>query len=454
MTGKLSRSVAADGVIAYQDHEDSQKFHYFPARIDSTQETLRQYQVKYYGIGEEPYWVDLGGNDVVSAVGGILSGQAVPDITQTQRKNIVAQITQQYAIKNPNLVPLQIDEATVQPIFAKHITELGGNSTVSFPASFTVGGQFNYQVGSGNSLFGELIASQAENEQPNPDFAVNLFGTTELYGDPWKAEITADLSQMWSYTRKQVGVDLGAGWFDLGASTDKITQDLIAKNIIQIKFIQGSGGAEFGWDMLNTTKTLFEEISKQAAAGEGLFKMEPNPNPKEPPKNEKFGASKMPYRLSVNLAFGSEDFKQLKTYKHTLEFNGRVKAQVTSSMSLAMACSSSTVSNFYDQQYKRNECVTKAKADALQTRLKKAIDAIKKQQAEYHKRVMSGEWTPSEYTEMMKLLYKYPPTESAQMVGTNADGTPKVEVLSPAEAHELLRGKEVEMLARRMAHAR
>ncbi|MDN3259903.1 hypothetical protein QWJ26_08815 [Streptomyces sp. CSDS2] len=450
MTGKLSRSVAADGVIAYQDHEDLQKFHYFPARIDVTKETLPEYRVQYYGIGAKPYWVALSGGKVVSEVGGILSGKAVAEITQTQRKNILAEITKVYSVKSPRLVPLQISNATVEPIFAKHIVQKGGDASFVFPSTFTIGGQFNYQVGTGNSLFGELIANEVENEQPNPDFAVNLYGETELYGDPWEAEITADLSQVWSYTRKQVGADIALGWFDLGSSIDKITQDLIAKGHVKIKYIQGSGGPEFGWALLETTKTLFEEITRQAAAGEGIFKMEPNPEPKEPPKNEKFGASKTPWHVSVNLAFGSEDFTQLRKFKHTLEFHGRVTVPVTSSMSLAMTCSSSTVSHFYDLQMKKSECVTKAKSDALDARLKKATDAIAKKQKEYHEKVMSGQWTPSEYREMMELLYEYPPTETAKMVGTKADGTPIFEMMSPTEVNEMLRRAEADLLARRM----
>ena len=51
MAGCLNRPAAADGVIAYQDYEQPNLFHYFPLRIDSVSgDTLKSFKVDYYGI--------------------------------------------------------------------------------------------------------------------------------------------------------------------------------------------------------------------------------------------------------------------------------------------------------------------------------------------------------------------------------------------------------------------
>jgi hypothetical protein len=77
------------------------------------------------------------------------------------------------------------------------------------------------------------------------------------------AEIRADLKRVWEYSRTQVKVGV-IGWFDLGGNIYKITQELITKGIVTMKYRQGGIGSEFGWQMLNTASMLFEAINKQS----------------------------------------------------------------------------------------------------------------------------------------------------------------------------------------------
>jgi hypothetical protein len=46
---------------------------------------------------------------------------------------------------------------TVQPIFAKHIVDMGTGGSATFPNQVTIGVSVGYQVGSGNSLFASLV---------------------------------------------------------------------------------------------------------------------------------------------------------------------------------------------------------------------------------------------------------------------------------------------------------
>jgi hypothetical protein len=439
MAGRLNRPAAANGVVAYQDYDNPDQFHYFPLRIDAVKgDTLKAFQVSYFGINAKPYWVDVGGRNYRSLVGGTLSGTAIPDITTVQRADITKAIQDRYQVKKPILVPMLLEEVSVQPIFAKHISEMGEDNSSTFPSRVTLGASFGYQVGSGNSLFSEMVGGERENSDPSPDFAVNMYGQCELYADPWVAEIHADLSRVWEYTRTQVNVGASLGWFNLGVNIDKITQELISKGIVTMKFRQGGGGKDFGWQMLNSTKTLFEAINKQVVSGEGLFKFEPNPTPQEPAKNDNWGAKLLPFTVSVNTSYVSNVFKQEITFDEVVTFEGMVPVLLSGSMSLALPCTLDTEKSFYDVQLKEQGCITKAKSDGLQNRISAEVAAKDAKIREYLKFVETGKWTVREYGEMLQLLNTITLTETPKVMGYNDDGSPIIEIASPDEVAAML----------------
>ncbi|MTD54221.1 hypothetical protein [Amycolatopsis pithecellobii] len=443
MAGRLNRPAATDGVVAYQDYDNPEMFHYFPLRIDSVLgETLRKFEVKYYGINAQPYWVDYGNLVYKSCCGGILKGAAVADMTAAQRANITEEIQKRYNIKKPVLVPIVLDDVTVQPIFAKHIVESGTGGTATFPNQVTLGSQFNYEVGASNSLFAELVGAELATAEPVPEFAVNIYGTASLYADPWVAEIHADLSKVWEYTRSQVKVGANIGWFNLGVDVDKITQELISKGIVTIKYRQGSGSSEFGWQMLNSTKAMFEAINKQITSGEGLFKFEPNPTPQEPSKDDNWAAKLLPFTVNVNTSYISNFFNQEITYDEVVSFEGQLPVLMSSSMSLAIPCGGESSKFFYDLQLKESGCVTKAKSDGLQKRITTEVAAKNKEVLRYLGYVESGKWTPQQFGVMLDLLNTITLTETPSFKGYHDDGTPILELASGEEVREILAALE------------
>lgn len=441
MVARLNRSCAKDGVIAYQDSEDINTFHYFPARIDAVEkETIISYEVKYYGINAKPYFVDLGNRNYQSVVGSVVSGQAVADITDRQREAVTTEIKRVYKVKEVNLVPLVLEEVTVQPILAKSLVGMGSEGDMTFPERFQIGSQFGFNISSGNSLFAELVGlSGSDASTHNPDIGVNFYGQCELRADPWIAEITADLSQVWEYTRSQFAMEGRIGWVNIAnANFDKITQDLQKKGIVKIKYIQGGGGKEFGWQLLNTTKELFEAINKQVVSGEGMFKFEPNPAPQEPPASkDSLGADLLPFSISINMSFASNVFKQKIEYNNRIEFEGNIPVAFNGNMSLALICNSATQKHFYDLQMKQNGCITKEKSDALQKRIRQEVAAKDKKVREYLANVEQGRWTVSQFSEMLALLNTISLTETKASASLEDDSVLPVEA-----ALELLTRRE------------
>lgn len=447
MTARLNKPCAKDGVLAYQDSDDPATFHYFPARIDAVaKETIVDYDVKYYGINAKPFFVDLGNRNYQSCVGATVSGQAVADITKAQADAITKEAIRVYKVRDVNLVPLTLQDVTVQPILAKNIVEMGGASTVTFPERLQIGTQFGFNVNSGNSLFAELVGNQGSDDRASsPDIGINFYGLAELRADKWIAEITADLSQVWEYTRTKVDVSARLGWFNLGGgSLDRITQELIKKNIVKIRYVEGGGGKEFGRQLLETTKTLFEAISAQITSGEGMFKFEPNPTPQEPPASkDSLGGDLLPWRVSVNASYVSNSFKQKIDFQQTIEFEGNVLTAFNGNMALALPCGPSTSAHFYDLQLKEPGCITKAKADGLQARIGKEVGAKDKKVKEYLAKVERGEWTIQQYGDMLALLNQINLTEAPKLL---ADGA--IAVLTEEEALAELAEREAAVARR------
>ncbi|MES2730677.1 MAG: hypothetical protein V4714_02980 [Bacteroidota bacterium] len=441
MGAVFNKSCAKNGVIAYQDSEDQKHFHYLPARIDAVEgSTIRNFQVSYYGINKKPFWVDLGNGQYQSVVGGTLSGLAVPDITEEQKADILKEISEKFGEQEPNLTPLPLSEVKIQPVFAKNIVAMTNQNSQTFPETIQFGSQFAYQISSGNSLFSELVARQNESAA-NTDFAVNISGKSEFYGDKWVARIQCDLSQVWEYTRTQVNASVGVGFVNIGTQVDKITQELIKTGIVKITYIEGSGGNEFGRQLLETTKKLFEQINAQAVSGEGLFKFEPNPAPQTPDKpKESLGASLLPWSVSVNVAYTANSFKQSISYDQEVSFLGKFAVILNSAMALSTGCNADTQKNFFDIQTNVNQCITLDNRDGLQTRIRTEVAAKNIEIEKYTQWLVEGKIDVGKFELLLKVLNTRTLTEHPD---SNPNGTQEAYAELEADVSRILSQRQV-----------
>jgi hypothetical protein len=416
MAGVLNKSIAADGVTAYQDHTDPRKFHYMPARIDAVLgETIRDFECKYYGIGAKPNWVHTIGSNWLDVSGGSVSGQAVPDITAAQKQEILKQIQKVYNIDDPFLVPLILNDVKVAPVFAKSAQEMGGNGSATFPNAIQFGNSFNFTIDSGNSLFPQLVArATVGGHATGSDIGINISGKLKLYGEPWKVRIVADLQQVWSYVRDQVAGDVTLGWFNLGFNYDKIAQELQKKNIVKVTYIEGSGGEDFGRSLLEATRKVFEAINAQIVSGEGMFKFDPNPQPQQPPDNKSWGASLLPWSVNLNMAFVRNSFNQSIQYDETVSFTGFVDIPVNCSMNLAVLCGPLTKGMFFDATIGKDECITPQKLDDFFQRAHKELAAKNAKLEEYEQALMNGKIDLKTYEQLVAMMNNRTFTEQTQ----------------------------------------
>lgn len=408
MTAKLSSGTSIDGVAAYQDHSNPQQFHYFPLRADCILgDTLVNFDVSYWGINPAPYYVDLGGGNIVSSVGGILAGRARMDISASQRRKIVNAIKNEFGIPNPRLLPFRLSNIQVEPVIASNVIELTPQSSVTFPSILQLGTTFAYNVSANNSLFATLAAGVSNTPSPRPSFAINVYGDVEYVGDPWKARIRCDLSQVWKYTRTYVSASVKWGWFTIGsAEYEKIVQELVRSQIITIDYEQGSGDPKFGRQLLESAKVLFDRINQQAISGEGFFKFEPNPDATGGGSGGG-GNSWLPWSVSINGSYTSKSFSQSIQFDQTISYTGRVKVPMSSSMVLAVGCGSGTSQYFHDFQDSSNGCLTQAKLNGLQQRLTEEVNWKQMKALQYLQNLENGVWTAQKYREMMAILREF-----------------------------------------------
>ncbi|MDF1607770.1 hypothetical protein PZ897_06235 [Hoeflea sp. YIM 152468] len=374
MVAKLNAGVSVKGAIAYQDNQDPDQFHYFPSAPRLTlEDQLEAFKVSYWGIGGEYYSKNPTTGAITSEVGASVSGQVIFDAANKQKQDLVSEISKVYGVPNPKLIPFMMVNTEVVPVFAQQTLGIGEDADAIFPKIIQVGSSAAYNVSNGAGrfaqLFANVVAQGGSTGVANPDFSLLIYGDVEFIGDPWRVEIEADLDQVWSFVREKFSASAQIGWFNLGgAEYENVMQDLQTNNIVKIKYIEGTvDNKDPGNQLFEQGKLLFEAINAEITAGEGLFKLQPLPEPPNPPAG---GGSILPWSVSINGSYQSSFFKQKVHLKRELEYVGRVQRRMPSSLVLAVTCGPETEKYFFDLRSPSFPCITQAKMDAMNDRLK------------------------------------------------------------------------------------
>ncbi|SHJ82203.1 hypothetical protein SAMN02745163_02619 [Clostridium cavendishii DSM 21758] len=412
MAAKISGGVSSAGVIAYQDDKDSNQFHYLPANIEFVEgDTLKEFSVTYWGLGD-PYYVQDDTGEFISLSGATLSGRATFDISNNQRKKIKSAIQDSYKIKEPQLIPLHLENCNVQMVYGENTLKFGPQSDKKFPEVVNFGSTFNYLLGTGNSLFANYVGAQTTEAGvvSNSDFGINIFGDAEFVGDPWEVKVTADLNQVWSYVREQFDLSISIGYFEIPlVKYNSIIESLHKNQIIKLEFKEGSlDNEKYGRQIFDMGKEMFEALNNEVKSSEGLFKFEPNPKPSEtvtPGQKPNI----WPWRVYINGGYGKESLekRQVIHFEKTIKYSGRIKVQVSSSMTLAVKCNNDTQKYFKDLGDLSVPCVTKDKMTKFNERAKK--ERVKKGSLakELLEKVKKGTITQEEYEKQMNYLYEH-----------------------------------------------
>ena len=411
MTAFISKATSGDGVVAYQDHSDLSQFWYVPLRVDTTLGgSLTAFKVDYWGIGARYLVQESTTGKIRSMFGAVLSGTAVFDISDYQRKKITRKIEQEFGVKNPKLAPLRLKKAVMQPVWAERTLALGRGADVKVPTEFQFGSQFNYLFGTGNSLFANFVANQGADGsvKVNPAFGMQVVGQAEFRGEPWKVTVEAELSSVWREIRKKISGSASIGWFNLGtAEFNQIITTLERDAVIKTHFEQGSlDTAQFGSQVFEMGKKIAEKIN--GIGGGDFFKFEPNPEPSAGIV-EMFGLSSI-WRVSINASYSERSFSQVFHYKEILQFDGNFEASIPAGMSLAVVCNAGA-QQYFNELGQAEPCVTPNKVANLQKRLTAENVAKKQRSDEAWAALIGGKISDETYNKLMKYINETSLTE-------------------------------------------
>jgi len=352
-----------------------------------------------------------------------MSGQVIFDCTSVQKRALEESIREIYDVARPQLIPLILQDVEVTPVFASQTLGVARDGESVFPTYIQVGTSAAYNIANGSGrfaqLFANIVAAGGGDGLPNSDFALSINGSAELVGDPWRVEISADLSQVWRFVRETFSASAQIAWFKLGDSSfTRVMQDLVKSEIVTIKYIEGSRDQKDpGNQLFEQGKLLFESMNQQLAAGEGLFKIEPNPAPPPPPSG---GGSVLPWSFSVNGAYQASYFNQTIHWSRELEYVGRTSARIPSSIVIAVTCGHETDQFFFDLGDPGEPCVTAGKIARMQERLKLEKAAQDRVVRDASRDVESGELDKETYAEIINYLGRTSLTEDVQQSGGRA----------------------------------
>jgi hypothetical protein len=373
MAPKASAGVSVEGSIAYQDDADPCTFHYLPSgsRLAAT-DHLEAFSVKYWGIGERYYADHDGGGHISSLVGATVSGQAIFDITPAERDRLRREIARVYGQPSPRLLPLQLLNTQVVPTFGGHPLGVGADGHTTFPGIAQVGTRVVFNVASGRGKFAQLFAgvmtAGAGRSLSGPDFGLSVNGDVLFASPSWKVAITADLRRVWEVVRGRFPATAQVAWFTLGtAEFASVMRELLKSETVTVSYLEGRRDTlDPGEQLFAQGRFLFDALNAQIWAGDGLFKLEPDPSPDGPPPG---GGSVQPWRFAVSGAYPAQYFSQPLRFERELACEGTALRRVPCSVVLAVPCSHETDRCFYDLCNPDTPAVTPAKMDRLHARL-------------------------------------------------------------------------------------
>jgi hypothetical protein len=403
----FSKGTSMAGAIAYQDASDVSQFWYLPTTTDVLLgQRLKTFRAIHFGFGQ-PYYIQDSKGDYRSASGGIVSGTFAYDISDKTRADLIAQITKEFGIATPKLLPLPLREPKIaSTLLAKQFGQFG-KVEQQLPNGIQIGADVAFSSGSISSLFAAVLAlAQVGSEiQPNPTFSINVNAKAEFVGDPWTYDIDCDLSQVWHQVRKSAGGSVSYGFIKIGQlQYQGIWQDLQKANVCTFAQVEGSlDTAKEGRAIGETMKTIFQAINDAAVNQTGFFKFEPNPEAPPPGGGGGGGFNLFGWSISVNAGYSESFFNQQIKFHRRVTYTGRLEAPVAFSAVMAVACGDATKQLFSDLGDTTQSCITQEKINIFMDRAKRERSIKTKKLLELADDYQKNKITTEQYEKILAL---------------------------------------------------
>lgn len=400
MAPKISAATSVRGVVAYQDDQNSNVFHYYPQIAETIlNETLLEFRVKYWGIGDK--YIIQDGSHVFDGVGATLAGKAKIGITPAQNKAITEQIKSVFNIESPSLVPLGLDNVVVTPYFAENALYMK-DQPQDFPKNIQFDTAFNYVIESPqNSQLAFYVGSSSKSKlTADPSFAVGIEGEAEFVGDPWTVVVRAELKKVWKYVKEKFSGRGHVGWFKVkGVEFQQTMVDIISSKVIDTEFVEGTLATEqYGRQILEMGKDILKGLDTSG----DFFKFEPTPKVED--MNFMGILDGWGWSVSINASYMSMEIDQQITYEQKISYTGRFTRKLPASMSLSIDCNADTKQYFVDIGNTAETCITQEKIDKFNKRLEEEFNRQKDWKNKVMDAYIDGRITYDQFLERNRVI--------------------------------------------------
>lgn len=397
MAGMFNGAVTTDGTLAFQDRANPELFHYLPLNVPPVLgDTLESFSCRYYGIGPIPQWVQIG-QRYESVVGGVVRGAARFDASARQKRALRREIRRRFEVRRPQLLPVRLHDLEISPVVAGSLPT--APARFEMPDTVRIGESFHFLADAGNSLFPQLVAHVQRNPRSRIPTAlgVNLQGTLDLDIEPLRVQVQGDLAELWRSLRRRAPAAERLGWHALEEEPGALLNQLSDAGILSIRVEEEGEQTQDGHGAL-VLRSVVDALNARVTRGEPLCRFTGHRH------CGSRGSSDSPWIVEVNLATPANAFSRGIFYDHTLGFEQTVTVPVTSFMELSVACSPKTHRMFFDATADRFECITRAKVNALQERIRREMVAKEAKIKMYEERLLAGDIDLATFEALVALL--------------------------------------------------
>lgn len=157
---RFSKGTSTSGAVVYQDDQDPTQFYYLPLATQALLgDRLKNFKASYFGIGPA-FYVQSANGQLTQRTGGIVSGTYSINISDAQRTALLQQIKKDFNIDNAKLLPLVFRDVVISSTVVDNIIAGGDQIQQKLPTTTQIGTEFNFGIGSLNSLFPTFLANQ------------------------------------------------------------------------------------------------------------------------------------------------------------------------------------------------------------------------------------------------------------------------------------------------------
>lgn len=375
MAGLLGTSYFFAGIKAWKEDGKENSYVYFPYKAKGTvNETIDRFMCNYWGFGKTPYLKTEDGTGLqISKVGAYVSGMFTYDASTEDKEKFKNELRKKLSLdeKQPILLnPILFNKGSVKlsPVFPGVVS---GQSVSTMADTLVIGANSAWSLNSNDQTIAELVAEKrSSSTDSSAAMMINVSGEAKLSGEPFRAKITVNVSEVFKYFNSKSDLNVKSPWVNVNSSWADINEDLAKVGAIKFNIKEGRADSNGGMSIINATKDVFEALNKSSVDGTGFFKFPPITKEALPKTGSSSTLSKaLPVGLSYRRTSVSQNVKNSASYTVDVSYTGMYTIELAGAMEVSLSANSRHEDYFQDIQHGKAGAISRDSAEQTQQRL-------------------------------------------------------------------------------------